>query len=209
MAYALGCSLVATLVTGVARFGYAFFAEMQAPLHELLISFFVAGALMAVSRTLMKEDMDENSASAIVYLLLITLATLMGSMWGWSVAKRMNATGTYRRIGLLALGWLFVTGITGATFVVFLTIAMIFLGTHGYDHVFCAAPPARCWPHRPCGLKSVFANSQRPSQVRSRTPNLPPLLLSRPLLRNLRDPFTAYCLLPTAYCLLPLPNLAF
>lgn len=126
--YALLAALALTVIMGVIRFAHVMFAELQAPLGELLLTFLVAGAAMTASRSIYHSSAEEEVGPAILSMLLLSLAMLLGSIWGWSAAKRLNETQTRRRIGLLAMGWLLVPGIIAAASFVLTTAVSVIIG---------------------------------------------------------------------------------
>lgn len=126
--YLLGISLATAVAMGLIRFAHVLFAELQAPLSELLLTFLVAGGAMTLTRSLYAKGVDEPY-SAIIFMVLLTLAVLLGSIWGWSAAKRLDETQTRRRICLLALGWLLVPGVVAAASVVLTTVISLFEGS--------------------------------------------------------------------------------
>jgi len=136
LGYLLLGSVIATCVSGMARFAYVLFAELQAPLNELLITFLFAGGVMAVLRSALKDTIDDDqTAQWIVFMLLICAGVLMGSIWGWSLIKRLGRCNARQRLRLLAYGWIGIVGVTGAAVFAFLNLILIANSMAG-DHVF-------------------------------------------------------------------------
>lgn len=121
-------SVLCTFVTGLARFGYVLFAELQTPLSEWLITFVFSGVVMSVlSKVYSEEFLRYRSAGAAV-LVLVCVAVILGSIWGWGAAKRMKETRTPRRVGLLALGWMLVPGVSGAAICILISAILLAYG---------------------------------------------------------------------------------
>lgn len=151
-------------VAGLARFAYVLFAELQAPLSELLITFVFASAVMAILHSTFGNtifEADRSPLPLIGYMLLITVAALLGSIWGWSAAKRVKETRQLERLKLLAIGWLLVPGAAGAAIFLLITLISLFEGFPPFMKFYYG-----------CGLASILMlpGLYSETQIRARFP---------------------------------------
>jgi hypothetical protein len=126
LGYAFIGSIAATLISGIARFSHVLFAELQAPLSELLITFIFAGGVMAATSPLLKDSFDADpTVRTLVWMLIITVSALLGSIWGWSAMKRLEERNARRRLKLLLCGWFGIVGMAGAAVFALMTLFLI------------------------------------------------------------------------------------
>ena len=130
--YILLTVFACTLITGIARFAYAIFGQLQAPLGEWMLTFFVpAGVLPLVMAVFPNRD-PVNTEKTVIWLIIMVLlifAAFLGSAWGWQTMKRLGEQRPWPRFWLLVRGWLLVPGFAGAFIFllesIFLVIAII------------------------------------------------------------------------------------
>ncbi|MCZ7644789.1 MAG: hypothetical protein M5U26_05825 [Planctomycetota bacterium] len=125
-------SMLAILVTGLLRFGYVLFIELQSRLHEWLITLGALSTTTALTLALTSDwaPTDESDAfwRALILSMSFAAAFILGSAWGWRTCHRLKLENGQARVRLLGIGWLFVLGLgTGALWTFQTVIAIVYL----------------------------------------------------------------------------------
>jgi hypothetical protein len=95
----------------IARWAHRTFFKAQSRLGELLLTTFVAGALMAAVAP--QVPSERSDVMAVLAAVCIGWA-FCGAAWGWHAAQRLGETNPRKRLWLLANAWLFILSASGA-----------------------------------------------------------------------------------------------
>ena len=133
-----------TLLFGLARFTYAIFAQLQSRLSEWIVTFMLVGVAAPLCAKLFayyEWNFDEKSAASWGTLMgLLIVLSVLGSSWGWRMAKRRGEENASARVVLMAAGWLLIFGLLFMTVWLVLTIGLVIslirLGTTSIDQEF-------------------------------------------------------------------------
>lgn len=95
----------------IARWAHRTFFKAQSRLGELLLTTFVAGALMAAVAP--QVPSERTDVMAVLAAVCIGWA-FCGAAWGWHAAQRLGETDPRKRLWLLANAWVFILSASGA-----------------------------------------------------------------------------------------------
>jgi hypothetical protein len=136
----VGSACVVGFLAGLVRMAGSLFRQSQMRLHELML---VILACMTVA-TLFKLWVDSNSGRLTegrLFLSIMGFGVIFfvlgaGSVWGWSVCRRLAESETRTRLKYIGAGWLLAIG--AGAFPVFALFSVIFLlegNLHAPDEV--------------------------------------------------------------------------
>lgn len=119
LAYAFATCLLGALLFGAGLVLHEVLLRLQSGLGEWLVTLLGAAGGMVLMKgmlwnTISFEDRRISVAISVFLMLVVTLAFIIGSAWGWRTAQNLTKERALERLQLMAIGWLLVIGYGGA-----------------------------------------------------------------------------------------------